>query len=220
MTVEELRIFINAIANRDQTGNSVTPDEYNSYLARANEDKFRIETGIREVQTPIYFQNSQLSTDALAPFIERGFSITGTSGVFILPSNYRHAISMFYIDGTGRSRTITALNIDEYDAIQGNPVKPPTAEYPYATQYGNLINVSPATIAVIRLSYLRKPAVPKWGYITSQDEPVYDPLTSVQMEWNEEYQIDVARIILGYMGINFQDAFLYQAIEAQKAKGS
>lgn len=221
MTVDELKQFIEAISNRNQSGNALTPDEFNIYLARANEDKFRIETGIRESQTPIWFQSNQISTDALRPFIIRAI-LFGTSGLFTIPNDYRHLISMYYKDPSGRQRIITPLNVDEFDAIIDHPVKAPSNEYPYASQYGSGIEVRPSSITAIGFAYLRKPAIPVWGYTIdpNTDEPIYNSATSVQMEWEDIYQIDIARIILSYLSINFRDSELYQMAEASKKQGA
>lgn len=219
MDVNELKIFIEAIANRDQTGNSLTPDEFNSYLARANEDKFRIETGIREVQTPIFFQSNQTSTDAMRPFIVPA-SLPVTNGIFTIPADYRHFLSMRYVAPSSRNRIITALNTNEFDAILDDPVTIPTEEHPYATQRSDIVEVAPASISLVRFTYLKKPPIPFWGFTIINDEAIYDPTTSIQLGWADIYHIDIARIILVYLGVNFRDQDLTQYAIASKAQGS
>ncbi len=218
MTLEDLRVFINATANRDQTGNSVSPKEYNSYLKRANEDKFRIETGLREKPTPIFFQSNQLSTDALRPFIEEA-PLVGVSGVFTIPSDYRHAVSLSYVK-SGETKIITALNTDEFKAKKMDKTAPPTVDYPFATQRKDKIILAPDSIANISLDYLRKPVDPLWAYTVSNDEEVYDSANSVQLEWADIYHIDIARIICSYMGIQFRDIDFYQYSEKVKTEGA
>lgn len=218
MNVNELKIFIEAIANRDQTGNSMTPDEYNSYLARANEDKFRIETGIREIQTPIFFQSNQTSTDAMRPFIEVT-SLPVVAGLATIPTDYRHALVLSHITN-GRVRKITALNIDEFEDILDSATKKPSIRYPYCTQRGDKIEIAPSTITTIKFQYFKMPPIPVWGYTIVNDEEVYDSATSVQLGWADIYHIDIARLILGYIGINFRDADLSNYAEMIKQKGS
>lgn len=221
MTVEELRIFINAIANKDQTGNAMTPSEYNSYLARANEDKFRMEYGIRErgPNKPIYWQNSQDSTDALRPFILTSTILTAGPNIIPLPANYVHFVAAAnYVDGL--PQPITIVNRDEMNQVRIDPIAFPTEDYPYGTIDGNTILVYPSSIDRIDLTYLRRPTQPVWGYTIVNDEAIYNPATSTQLEWKEMYHIDIARFILSYIGINFRDQELLTYAEQIKATGA
>lgn len=221
MTVEELRIFINAIANKDQTGNSMTPDEYNSYLARANEDKFRFEYGLRErgPQNPIYFQSNQNSTDALRTFITNTTIASAAPTIYVLPTNYVHFISCANFVGNS-PRPVTFVNRDEMNQIQVDPIAFPTEDYPYGTIEGGQMIVYPNTIGQVYFTYLRRPTTPVWGYTIINDEAVYNAATSTQLEWNSVYHIDIARLILGYLGINFRDADLLTYAEQVKANGA
>lgn len=218
MTVEQLRVFINACVNRDQTGNAMKPDEYNSYLARAVEDKFRIETGLRELRTPIYFQNNQLSTDALKPFLAKPI-ITGVSGIFAIPVDYAHTISMTSIVN-GKTRITTTLNADQFEEKKQDPNSPPTELYPYATEIAGNIEIAPDTVDTIKFVYLKKPVDPFWNWTVVNDEEVYNPIGSIQIPFDAIYHIDIARIIMSYIGINFRDAEFLQYAESLKQKGA
>ena len=221
MTEEELRIFINAIANKDQTGNAMTPAEYNSYLARANEDKFRIEYGIRErgPNNPVYWQSNQNSTDALRPFVTTLTILTAAPNIIPFPANYVHYIAAAnFVDNN--PNPVTVVNRDEMNQVRVDPIAFPTEDYPYATIEGNQMMIYPSSIDRVDLTYLRRPNQPVWGYTIVNDEPVYDPLTSTQLEWKEVYHIDIARLILAYLGINFRDADLLTYAEQIKATGA
>lgn len=218
MTVEELRQYIFAIANKDQTGNLPSPEQFNSFLARANEDKFRIEYGLREnLQNGIYYQNSQNSTDALLPFIIPVTLNTTTPGEFDLPVDYVHVSSIAYIHG-GKRSMVMIVNEDEYNNLVSSPVVPPTPKYPVAKFMNNKLYVWPQDTS-IEFVYLKMPATPVWGYTVVNDEPVYNPATSVQLEWKPIYHIDVARIILGYLGVEFREADLEQYAMKTQAQG-
>lgn len=214
MTVEELRIFINAIANKDQTGNSVTPDQYNAYLARANEDKFKQEVGYRmQADGSVYFDSNQVSTDALESFLSEA-PLIGIAGLYTLPGPYRHRVSLL----TDVDEKITFLDKQQFDAILNDPIDFPTDKYPYACMYNGKIRVAPLTVTSIKLSYLRKVLTPIWGFTIVNDEAIYNPVTSVQLEWPDIYHIDIARLILGYMGIQFNDVMLSQYAKMVEVK--
>lgn len=208
MTVEEIRIFIYAIANRDQTGNSPVPQEFNSYLARANEELFN--SGLRiEDNGIISFDASQVSTDAYAPFL-LDIALNGAAGVFVFPADYRHTVS---VDRAGRP--VTMLTKNQYDQILIDPITPPTDKYPYSAIFNNRLNVSPAT-NLVRFSYLKKPNIPVWGFNIVNDEPVYDASTSTQLEWPDFIHLYYCKIILAYMGFNFRDNELVQYSQLMK----
>ena len=215
MNVEELRLFINALANREQTGNSLSPNEYNSYLARANEDLFRKEVGIREQPNgTIFFDNSQVSTDALLPFIKES-PITVINGFANLPTDYRHTVSA---TNSVNNKIVTFLTKREFDEILTDSINFPTDIYPCATFVQGELKLRPLTTTSLNFTYLRKPAVPFWNYTIINDEPVYDPTGSVQIEFPEITHITFARLILGYMSIQFRDADLLQyAMKVQAA---
>lgn len=206
MTVEQLRVFINAICNKDQTGNALSPDQYNSYLARANEDKFKQEAGYRLKQDgTIFFDASQVSTDALGPFLKET-PLTGISGMFTMPADYRHAISSLTAD----DHIITMLTKQQFDSTKNDPIDFPTDKYPISCMYAGKLRVEPVSVTPINFSYLRKPAIPFWDFTIVNDEPIYAPATSVQLEWDDIFHIDIARFILSYMGVQFNDQFLSQ----------
>ncbi len=218
MTVEELRLFIFSIANKDQTGNLPTPEQYNVFLARAVEDKFRLEYGLRQVDNGVYYQNSQNSTDALSKFITVTPTVALLPGTFVLPANYVHLSSLSHIDD-GKYRVITVLNEDEWNNRLSNPITPPTLKYPIAKFVAGTLIVYPTTIASVNIAYLRKPVNPVWGSTIVNDEPVYNAATSTQIEFPDIYHIDIARIILSYLGIEFKDMELLQYAEMGKNTG-
>jgi hypothetical protein len=232
MTVEELRVFLYAIANNDQTGNKFTPSDYNSYLARANEDKFRKEYGLPESWVPgstplqIGWQVTQNSTDALRRFVEFAV-IPLTAGVGPLPPGYVHVSSAHTQnagtdpDGVPFQRTVPVTMLPENKVGErlGHPYLAPEEMYPIGTLTGNNIMIWPTSSVNVSMYYLRMPVTPVWGYTIANDEPVYNPVTSVQMEWPEVYHIDIARLILGYMGIFNREPQLSQYAEMVKMKG-
>ncbi len=197
MTVEEIRIFIYAIANRDATGNSPTPEEYNSYLARANEELFNMGLRVEENGT-ITYDVGQVATDAYAPFLV-DVPLTGVNGIFALPADYRHTVC---VDRAGRPATMLTKN--QFDQIVIDPITPPSDKYPYCMVLNNKINWAPPTNTTL-FTYLRKPLVPVWGFTIINDEPIYDPSTSVQLEWPDWYHLLYCKLILAYLGFNFRD---------------
>lgn len=221
MTVEELRIFLYTIANKDQSGDLPSPEQLNSLLARATEEKFIIEYGLRSNQNGIFFQNSQNSTDALAPFLVATVINQTLPGVFVVPADYVH-LSSVGATHNGKRVVVTVVNDDEWNDRVDSPLTPATDKYPIArfvsAGTARLISVMPATVMSIFFNYLKKPVDPVWGYTIVNDEPVYNSATSVQMEFAPMYHLDIAKLILSYLGIEFRDEYLSQFAEMSKAQ--
>lgn len=208
MNVEELRFFIFAVANRNQTGNSITPDEYNSYLARANEELFNLGLRIEDNGTRT-FDSAQVATDIYSPFIKE-VPLTGVGGAFNFPSDYRHTL-----DATLNGRPITIVTKRQFDQVLIDHVTPPTLQYPYATIFNGSFFVSPS-VTNINFSYLKKPTVPFWNWTLVNDEEVYNPAGSVQIEFPDFYHLQFAKTILGYISANFRDMELEQINQLMK----
>jgi hypothetical protein len=61
---------------------------------------------------------------------------------------------------------------------------------------------------------------PVWGYtLDINDNPIFDPSSSVDIDLPEILLNDISRIIIGYMGINIRENDLIQYAELAKTKG-
>ena len=209
MTVEEIRFFVFSVSNRDQTGNSLTPNEYNSYLGRANEELFNLGLRIEDNGTRT-FNSAQVSADTYSPFLKE-IPLTGIAGVFNFPSDYRHTVSA----NTTLSRPVTVVTKNQFYQILIDHVNFPTLQYPYATILNGSFFVQPS-MTDITFCYLRKPAVPFWNWTVINDEEVYNPVGSVQLEYPDFIHLYFCKILLGYIAPQFRDMELEQISQLMK----
>lgn len=209
MTVEEVRFFIMSVANRDMTGNAVTPNEFNSYLARANEELFNL--GFRiEANGTLTFDSAQVSSDIYSPFLKE-IPLTGVGGLFNFPQDYRHLVSA----NTTLSKPITIVTKRQFDQVLVDHVNFPTLDYPYATIFNGSFFVQPS-MTNIKFSYLRKPVVPFWNWTTVNDEEIYNPVGSVQLQFPDFIHKYFCELMLRYISVNFRDGELLQGNELMK----
>jgi hypothetical protein len=71
------------------------------------------------------------------------------------------------------------------------------------------------------LQYIRLPITPKWAFtVNADDQEVYDPANSVQLEFrNIEWQ-NIANLAIKYYSMFLRDGESYQAINQMIKEGA
>lgn len=82
----------------------------------------------------------------------------------------------------------------------------PTAEYPIYREIGANIEVLPISgITNPKLTYLKKPTDPVWGFTVVSNRPVYAEGTSTNFEWQPTDKLKLIVKILSYLGISMRE---------------
>ena len=130
---------------------------------------------------------------------------------------------LFYKDNEGNQKS-TLRGVDLVtDAELGDRLASqfdkPTITYPILVDYQDTFNVYPEEMTSVKLTYIRKPKKPKWGFIDVDGEPVYDPATSVDFELPIDMTGELVYRIAELMGVNVRsaDAVQYGATKTQQA---
>jgi len=63
----------------------------------------------------------------------------------------------------------------------------------------------------VRISYMKKPAKPIWGYVVVNDKPLWNSNASTHFELHESEESELVYRILAYMGIAIEKPGLVQA---------
>lgn len=117
---------------------------------------------------------------------------------------------------------VTVVSDNERWAYLQSSLRKPTKEYPICTFIGNdQIQFYPQNIASAYLVYLRYPIKPVWGFTLDPIDafPVYDPLTSVNIELPEICADELAVTLLNRVGISIREGGLTQWANYVKTSG-
>jgi hypothetical protein len=172
------------------------------------------------------YATSQNVKDALAPFRESYpfLPADSTGGLIeIADDDYSNFLAC-HIQHTSGGRTIYApvqlYNEDEIADRLNSQVDPVTATAPIGEMTGvGTIQLYPATTYTGKITYLRKPTKPVFGYtLISGRVVVYNENTSTELEWGEKQVGEILVKSLQSLGINLGDGAIQQWAEAKSAQ--
>jgi hypothetical protein len=230
MDLSELLSFISFICNKEQSGNTMSPSQYNTLLPVANTMLFR--------EKYKYFETSQQFSDALLPF-KVWMGKDGVAPLFIdsngyanIPSDYCHYSSFSYKRVTSTNtgdasceptidyRQIIVLSDQEYDYYKTCGLKRPNFKYPVCNFQNGMIRFLPVNLQQVDFVYLKNPAKPVYAYTfnTVTDYYDYDVANSVQLEWKEPEVLELANIILSMIGINLRESELFTYAQLRESE--
>lgn len=222
VNVNDVVQLVQFFSAKKQSG-MISPDDLNITLKAINLDYLKYLVGLPESYTPgqpmapVQYQLTQQITDRVHPFIQKESVNKSQSGFFPVPDNYFAFSSIRYRyiengdcgeDPIVKETKISVKTDAEVDELLDNTIEPPTTLYPICSYYGMGIKVWPTIINQVIFTYLRKPLDPKWGYNVVNDEPVYEPNTSVNFEWPDMCLNDLAILCAKYVGVNLEESEL------------
>ena len=234
MTIDALYQWINFMSNKQQSG-AISPDEFNLCLNALYLEPMKIKIGLPEeylIGQPTArqaYQVSQTITDDLQKFIVPLTITKSNTGYFPIPSDYVAFSTLRYIQiepSEGCEPPIVIENSveivtdGELSLRLPNAITPPTFDYPIGAFYNQGIKVFPKDISEVKLTYLRRPVKPFRNYtITANDENIFDPTGSVDLEYPEIMHNDFAVIVAKYFGINLKDGDLINFAQGRQDRG-
>ncbi len=209
MNVSEAYTIINFYINKEQ-GGWYPPEEVMSML-----DRYQI-----SLYDTYYtkYATSQRLDDALSPFnTQLTFTnLTTPNGVISPPGDYFDLLSIYTIvtgsDNVTRKRPVEMVNEEELVIRLNSQVVPVTVDDPIGIlKQGWTVQLYPAQPAAGVYTYLKRPNAPVMGYsILSGRVIVYDPTTSVQLQWSEKDQHMIILMALNGLGINLSEPDILQ----------
>jgi len=234
INVDELKIFIDFVANKEQSGTSYSIPQLNNIFQAANIDLFKLRYGLPEEYSPTmplprqsYEITQKIKDDLRACKVVANLPVV--NGEMMLPSDYVHETDMTYRKilnadcgeaPTVHYRPIQMMDDDKWSERRSNIIKKPSTDFPIANILSDRIRIEPKSIKSVEFSYLRIPSKPIWAYtFDSNNIEKYDPVNSVDFDWNGILFTDIAKLVLGYIGINLRDQELQGAIDNYKVKG-
>lgn len=167
------------------------------------------------------YASSQLIKDALSPFRSTYNFTTLVSGYVIVPdTTYLDLLDLqiyFQISNRTVYYPVKMVNEDERANRLNSQIDPVTVTSPLGEQTGlRTFRLYPAGAYNGNVTYLRRPVAPVFGYTTISGRViVYNPNTSVQLEWRETEQDMILLKALASIGINIGSNEIMQWSEAK-----
>lgn len=218
MNINEGYRFVQFLANQTQSGN-IKPNDFNLASERAQIQLFYTERQ--------KWQDTQIITDALSPFLTNVVLPVALNGQVLYPSDYAGTSSVRHIyylkSSTANNPKSIAVTVDEMndnaigDVISSQIVMP-TKRYPRIAYYSNYMQIYPRDLGSIDFTYLREPQKPVWGYNIVNNNPVYNAANSFDWEFLDQYHNAIVMIICEFLGMNIREADVVQAAEQFKGE--
>jgi|LauGreDrversion4_2_1035121.scaffolds.fasta_scaffold00631_5 hypothetical protein len=226
MNVNQIRDWVNFELNKHQSGNTLNKEEYNLCLAWANAEYFKIKYGLPEEYRPGMplprqaWAVSQKIIDDLRRFLvgKGGKNLPqltiDINGYADLPDDYIHYSSIRY-----NGRAVETISNDVLgDRLQSSIVYPDKS-YPLCVFYDTYLQFYPKDLGYVDFDYLRMPITPYWDAVIVDDEYVYKPSSSVQLEWPDDTHTDIANLIIKYASENIRDFGMTQLAKQRQNDG-
>lgn len=195
-SINSFKVFVSFIQNKNQSGGTVTTDQFNSLCQQAQLSCFEkdrltyLETGRSSD-----FLNTFLKTKTLSP--------NPSTGYLSYPSDFQHVANVraYY---NKKERDVELIDNQKWGEINASQLMQPTKTFPKYAEYGTEMRFLPKDIGIIMLDYWKTPVQPVWAYTIVNNVQVYNPTGSVDFEWDAFALNRVAAEYLSFIGINLQ----------------
>lgn len=205
ISVDEVYKSVLAITNK--TTGSFSPAEFNRIAKIVNSEIFQNKKKAYAI--------NQESSEGLRHLITSDETLSLTSGVATTPATKEQIISI----KCGVNLNIERVELDRWTERLKSRILAPSATYPVYRELSSTLEFNPTTITDVKITYLRAPAVPVWGYTVVSARPVYSVGASTAFEWPETDREMIVNMILSYVGISIREPQLTQFGELQEQKG-
>lgn len=247
MNLGQVFKLVNFISNKDQTGDTITPEQFSEIILPAvNIMFFKKKYGLPEDYQPGQpiprqaWELTQKISDDLRKFKEiQPAWLIDSAGISQIPSDYVHrsSITKTYIPYTGaQPKTVVVEELTDSEAAsrRSNSITGPTVKNPFCVFHKNYIQFYPSNLQSVEFVYLRLPKTPFFDYTIANDEyiflpqgqfhngtvlPAGTPSRTVELEWPEETHIDFVNRIMEYVGINLREDQLINFAQQAKISG-
>lgn len=206
MNLDEIFNLLNFYINKSQ-GGWYSPEELTMVVDRAQRSLFNTYY--------LKYQTSQRLDDALSPF-KTSIFFSNVNGLVFGVVNYQDLLTITTTvvdpDNITRTRPVEIVPNDELANRIESQIDPPSLLSPIAVRLpGNTWQLYPKVQHVGELIYLTNPRVPFYSYsVVSGRVIVYDPLNSIQLQWNTKDINSIILIALNDLGINLSEGDILQ----------
>ena len=187
MTLDQILQHAYSRLNKDQSGNTYGPDQFNIdlpfFLYTFLNKRYGIPANwLPGLKMPTFgFEMTQLMTDDLAPLkvvmggngpSDPGTLAVNSNGIATLPTDYFHysALNGAVTDGTCNDMSLPAIEVCTDQQFSENLTHYSRNKYlrqePYCNFQNGVIEFRPKDIGMVRFAYLKTPTNPFYDYYT------------------------------------------------------
>jgi hypothetical protein len=228
--------------NKEQSGRTLTADEFNQVCPVAVLEYLKIKIGLPESYqagmpiAPQEWQVSQKITDDTRHLLtwmggpDTPLMKLDQYGIASVPTDYVAFSSCYFEQQYQKNcdspvvikpRSIEFLPDAVFADRVASPVKFPTEKAPVAKWFAGKIQFNPVGLQFVHFTYLRSPATPFLAVTEDgNNDYVYDAVNSVQIDFPRICLPDIAALIFAIMSGQIQSPFFVQLAEARKNRGA
>lgn len=233
MTLDQLRILVTTLVRDKSSEINIVPEQWGMLMKLASLKHYKRKLGLPEEYAPgrplptQIPEISQRITDDLLPFkMFMGRSgqpklQVAANGEAVIPADFFYPLSLLYavVDGTLKYKEVDILTDKEWTDYMSSSIITPSKKYPIANFQKNYIRFMPVNLQSVEFTYLKKPVDPVYAFTYANGFLEYDPINSVELEWDELNQIDILYMLLSDLGIIVTRGDIVQVAEKVKQQG-
>jgi len=230
-TARNLTMFLLNKANNGY----ISPEQFNSFCQLAQLDIF--ENLFISYNQFVNKQNRRLTGTEYADIPKNireqidVFATYTTSANFTYDSNtdlwsytgsdlYRAESLSLVTTATNKKIDIEEVQKRELNVMKNSPLTTPSLLFPVCTRIGESFRIDPIvpTGYGTELFFIRKPSDPKWTYVVSQGNPVFDGSATDLQDIELHYSLFAPFMVkvLGYCGVNLREEFITQTANSEE----
>jgi hypothetical protein len=239
INIDKFKTFIYLVANKNGRG-TLTPSQFDSATERAvvawtnnqisNQKQYQPGQPFSQTSMDL----DQASIDRLRHLKEiRNIRVVNgemamPDGVNvdvnseIMPKYWTHSRLSHRYQSHGKivTQPIKVVNDNQWAVKLSSNIVSPTKKRAIANYQSNKALIEPSgLINLVTLAYIRVPNTPSWGYTIINNRPVYDAVSSVDIDAPDSAFNEIAMIALEFIGIRIREQELVQAAAGLENKG-
>ena len=196
-------------------GMFITAAEFNRYAPMASNALFDSYRGADNPNaTKVVYGRNRTLDARLKVFreFETPVAIVGGHGAY--PTDWAQTLSV----KTENGEVIRPLDEDRATVAYKDPYTTPTEDERFYEETDTGIKIHPNDQSSVLVTYLRKPAVPVYAVTKVNRREVYDPLSSVDFDWDESQLNDLVMRIVQLVSVPMKDINTLNYTQAKQAE--
>ena len=214
-SIDTVKKYVEYLVRKNNSG-TISPDQFNLVINRASKTEFVNRVGNPHQYQPgdatpqMGYQITQKILEDLKVFQKNVNLVIDSQGRANYPSDLAYTIpGLGYKtqkDGETIFIPVEILDKDKEYYRLSSKIVPPTRESPFVVFESTYMQIYPTNISNINFPYLKYPAEARWAYTMVNDRPVFDPVNSVDLEWEDLVLNDIIINAMSAIGISIKDS--------------